>query len=124
MNPEIENLVKEWKEKSENDLGSAQLLLKETNYYEISAYHSHQSIEKILKAEILKEGKSFKFTHDLNSLFLQVLDEESNLFDKVSYVNSLYPLLRYQSGDKILKSQAEEALQIAREIFLFFKKEI
>ena len=85
-----EKVVKEWIQRAFDDLESAELLLKESDKYEISAYHSHQAIEKMIKAELIKNGETFRFIHDLNALFLQLFKgiKDQALFDEISFVNS------------------------------------
>lgn len=122
MNPEIEKekqvVIKEWEQRAEDDLESAQVLLKETDNYEIAVYHAHQAIEKKLKAEIIRKGETFNFIHDLGVLFKQAygIGKALDLLDKATYVNSLYPLLRYPGGDKVTRQQAEKCIGIAEEI--------
>jgi len=121
MNPEIEKekllVIKEWEQRAKDDLESAQVLLKETDNYEIAVYHAHQAIEKYLKAKILKNRENFNFIHDLVVLFKQAYKgEKAGLLEKVAYVHSLYPVLRYPGGDKVTELQASKCLKIAREI--------
>ena len=77
------------------------------------------AIEKIFKAAILKRGETFKFIHDLNMLFQQIFgsDYKGELLEKVSFVNSLYPMLRYPTGSRITKEQAGKCLEIAKAVF-------
>lgn len=123
MNAEIKKegkaVIGEWKQKALDDLESAEIILKESDNYEISVYHSHQAIEKFLKTELLKNGQTFKFIHDIDVLFEQVYGGkgDGSLAKKISYVNGLYPSLRYPFGDKVTKDQAIRSLSIAKEIF-------
>jgi len=123
LNAEKAKIVQEWADRAKDDLESAAVILKETDNYEISTYHSHQAMEKIIKAALLKKGETFKFIHDLNTLFQQLFGEgvKQSLLDKVSFVNSMYPVLRYPTGDRITKEQAEKSLAIANEIFEIIK---
>jgi HEPN domain-containing protein len=120
---EKEKIIGEWEQRAADDLESAELILKETDNYEIAAYHAHQAIEKTIKAELLKKGKTFKFIHDLNVLVRQLYEErvDEALLEKVSLVNSLYPILRYPTGDFVSKEQAEKSVGIAKEIFRGFR---
>src|SRR3989339_33915 len=127
MDAEIEkekaDILKEWEQRAADDLESAEILLRESDNYDISAYHAHQAIEKIIKFRLLKCAQAFKFIHDINSLFKQLPEAKNcaDLFDKISYVNFLYPRLRYPTGDKITREQAERCLVIAKEIFSWVK---
>lgn len=123
INEEKVKIVKEWQEKAMADLESAEVILKETENYDISSFHSHQAIEKILKAELLRRGETFRFVHDLNSFYQQIFgtNDNLNMFEEVSFVNSLYPILRYPSGDKVTFEQAQRCLEIAKKIASWFK---
>lgn len=116
---EREKVIQEWKQKAKDDLESAEVLLRETDNYEIAAYHAHQAIEKILKAELMERGETFKFIHDLNTLFQQVFGAvgRPDLFEKISFVNSLYPMLRYPTGDKVARDQAEKCIEAVKVVF-------
>ena len=127
MNGEIEKekekIIAEWLQKAKDDLESAGVLFKETDNYEIVAYHAHQAIEKFFKAKLLKRRETFKFIHDLNSLLQQLYKGgiDQSLLEKISFVNSLYPRLRYPTGDAITKEQAGKCLEIAHEIFTAYR---
>lgn len=118
MNEGTEQVIKEWIQRALDDLESAELILKESDKYEISAYHSHQAIEKMIKAELIRRGKTFRFIHDINALFTQLFKGAvgQELFDEISFVNSLYPRLRYPTGEYVQKEQAEQCLRIAKKI--------
>jgi HEPN domain-containing protein len=127
MNAEIEfekkKIIGEWVRRAADDLESAKLILKETDSNEIAAYHAHQAIEKALKARLLSRGETFRFIHDLKVIFRQVFDPsgEPEALEKIVYVNALYPKLRYPTGDKITKEQAEKCVEAAEEIFSLLK---
>lgn len=122
MNAEIEKekneILGEWERKAIDDLESAELILKESDNYEISIYHSHQAIEKSLKSKLLKMGRNFKFTHDIDVLFEQVygMGMDKKMANKIAALNALYPSLRYPFGDKMTKDQAEDCLKTAKEM--------
>ncbi|MCX5751914.1 MAG: HEPN domain-containing protein [Candidatus Saganbacteria bacterium] len=128
MNAEIEEekqkIIGEWEQRADDDLESAEIILRESDNYDISAYHSHQAIEKLIKACLLRQGEPFKFIHDISTLFLQAFKNpgQEDMFEKISYINSLYPKLRYPSGDQTTKEQAEKCLQIAKEFFVSQKQ--
>lgn len=121
MSAEVEKkmIISEWAQRAADDLESAELIIKNTDNYEIATYHSHQAIEKLLKAAILKKGDQFRFIHDLDALFKQVftVDEKEELYKDILFVNALYPLLRYPTGDKVTKEQAEKGIKAAQKVF-------
>lgn len=107
-----------------DDLESAEILLKESDNYHISAYHSHQAIEKIFKAFLIRNGRKFPFIHDLKQLFSLVSNVKrmDHFLDDVLYIDDLYPQLRYPTGDKVSKEEAEKSLAIAKKIFIFVEE--
>ena len=105
----------EWLQYATDDLESARLLLEKSDNYHISAYHSHQTIEKLFKWFLLKKGKKFPFIHDLKELFRQISEvaKVESLFKDVSYVDDLYPQLRYPTGEQVTQEEAQKSLIIA-----------
>ncbi|OGC04669.1 hypothetical protein A2276_01670 [candidate division WOR-1 bacterium RIFOXYA12_FULL_43_27] len=119
MKSEKSLIQEEWLGYAKDDLESAELLLKKSDNYHISVYHSHQAIEKIFKWFLLKNNREFPFIHDLKELF-KLVEKNKNLNDpleELSFLQDLYPQLRYPTGDKISKEEAEKSLQIAKKIF-------
>ena len=115
---EQKKIIQEWLEKANADLHSAEIILKESKYYEITVYHAHQAVENFFKAKLLESGKTFKFIHDLNSLYFQVIEilPVREHEEDISFLNSLYPKLRYPTGEYVERDEAEKALSIARRI--------
>lgn len=119
MKNENELLLDEWFQYAKDDLESAKIILEESDNYHISVYHSHQTIEKIFKWYLLKNNKKFLFIHDLKAFF-KLVNEIKNiepLLEEISFIDDLYPQLRYPTGEKVSKEEAEKALQIAQKIF-------
>ncbi len=117
-NEEREKVIAEWVKRAGDDLETAELILRQTDNYEIAVYHAHQAIEKAIKARLLKEGRTFKFVHDLEALCRQLPDGiiDEKLRDDLAFVNALYPTLRYPGGDLITRDQAEKSVLSAKEI--------
>lgn len=59
--------IKNWIEQSEHDLGTAEILLKETRLAD-AAFYCQQAVEKALKALMLKRTNSIRKIHDLVQL--------------------------------------------------------
>lgn len=112
-------LQDEWLIKAKNDLGSAEILIKGSEYFDIIVYQCHQSIEKLLKWFLIKHNRAFPFIHDLVSLFK--LCEEIQVYPElrkpITEIQSLLPRTRYPDGDSIEKEEAIQSLSIARRIF-------
>jgi len=119
MADEKKLLENEWLQHAQDDLESAQIILKESDNYHISAYHSHQSIEKLFKWSLLKNGQKFPFIHDLKELFRLVAKAAKieDKFEDILFVDDLYPQLRYPTGEQITREEAEKSLTIAKNIF-------
>lgn len=124
MRNEEETMREEWLQYAKDDLESAGVILRETDNYHISVYHSHQAIEKIFKWFLLKNEKQFPFIHDLKELLHLVckVKDMSNLLEDVSFIDDLYPQLRYPTGDEMSKEEAQKSLEIAKKIFELIAK--
>lgn len=109
----------EWLQYAKDDLESAKILLQKSDNYHISAYHSHQAIEKLFKWLLLKNDQKFPFIHDLKELLRllgNVLSIES-YFEEISFIDDLYPQLRYPTGEEITKEEAAKSFEAAEKIF-------
>ena len=119
MKNENELMLEEWLQFAKDDLEAAKILLKETDNYHISVYHSHQAVEKLFKWFIIKRGQKFPFTHDLRVLFNLVcgLQNFKGLLEDILYLDNLYPQLRYPTGEKVSEEEAEKSLSITKTVF-------
>lgn len=90
-----ENLIKSWIKSANEDFLDAEILFKGKSY-KSAAWHLHQSIEKLLKAILLKNGKQIRKIHDLISLFEDVkLKLPQELKDLLEELNFHYLPPRY-----------------------------
>jgi HEPN domain-containing protein len=119
MKSEKEIMQEEWLQYAKDDLESAKVVLEQTDNYHISVYHSHQTIEKILKWFLLKNGHQFPFIHDLKELLKLACEIQKleYLLEDILFVDNLSPQLRYPTGEKVTKNDAEKSLQIAEKVF-------
>lgn len=119
MKDEKQLVADEWLQFAKDDLESAKIILKESDNYHIAVYHAHQAIEKLFKWFLLKSGQRFPFIHDLKELFRFVsnLGKLALQFDDITYIDDLYPQLRYPTGENITKEEAEKSLIIAEKAF-------
>lgn len=121
MRDEKNILIEEWLQYAKDDLESAKVILKETDNYHISVYHSHQAIEKLFKWFLLKNNHKFQFIHDIKELYRLVSQlKKTDIFEDIYYIDDLYPLLRYPTGEKITNDEAKKSLKIAEKIFDYF----
>lgn len=119
MSAEKNLIASEWLAYARDDLESANIILEQSDNYHISVYHSHQTIEKIFKWFLLKNNRQFPFIHDILELFKLVceLQKIDYVLDDLIFIGTLYPQLRYPTGDKITKEDAEKSLVIAENMF-------
>jgi HEPN domain-containing protein len=119
MSDEKQRLENEWLQHSKDDLESSRIIFRESDNYHIAAYHAHQATEKLFKWFLLKNGRKFPFIHDLKELFRLVCRTEKldDLFEDVSFIDDLYPQLRYPTGEQVTRDEAKKSLAIAEKIF-------
>jgi HEPN domain-containing protein len=116
-----------WLELAAHDLGSAEVLMKGTDYFDIVIYHVHQAVEKLLKAYLVKINGSYKRIHDLDKLHNECLiinSSFSEITNGVLFIHAFLGKVRYPFGDIIPKADALECLAYARKIEKFIQKAI
>lgn len=120
------NLHEIWMKYAKDDLNSASALLKE-GIYNMTCFHSQQTVEKSFKSLIAFFHKEIPRTHNLIRLqhiceeLLEKemdIDEESLLFLNDVYIDSRYPadFGIFPTGQPT-KADAERAFMYARKIF-------
>lgn len=123
--------AKNWIEFASEDLKMAELALKEKIYNQV-CFHSEQCVEKIMKGLILSSGHPHPKSHKLADL-LVVLPETpfDDLREEVLLLDRFYAPTRYPDAlPGILPEglptakDAEEAIEIARQVFDKGKEEI
>ena len=111
--------VKAWLKYAEVDLLSAEKLLNEEKLTQSVAYHSHQAVEKSLKAMLENKNIRIPKIHDLEKLYGMIikagikvkLDE-----DILAQVNDVYIDSRYP-GDAGLIPEGTPSIGKAKEFF-------
>ena len=120
--------VKRWLKLANDDLKSAQVNLKNKQYY-VCAFLSQQCVEKALKSLLIKKtGKLIKI-HDLVMLGKKV-DLPELLLEKCDKLNAVYLDARY--GDlggalpskKFKKRSSSDFLNTAKEVLKWSEKNI
>jgi HEPN domain-containing protein len=116
----IRNIVKEWIEKADHDLGSAKLIyLHLPEYFDTIGFHCQQATEKYLKSMLKHFEIEYQRTHnlvyllDLLSLKIDIQDE---IYDKAILLNGFSVQIRYPDTTIYLtKDELETAIKISQE---------
>ena len=114
--------INDWLFLAEQDLITAEYVLhSKDGLFHISIYHSHQSIEKILKAFlIIKDVINLPKIHLLGKLLILAAKFNKNLANlepKIMELDQFLPLTRYPTGDRLTKKDAKHCYEIAAEIY-------
>jgi HEPN domain-containing protein len=123
---------KEWKERADEDLGSARILLKNNAFPAVICYHAHQVIEKYLKGYLAYNDFEFEKIHKLDILLADVVAKIDKDFqeykDTASSITDYYFETRYPADFKedISLEEAREAVEKSSEFrdFVLSKVEL
>lgn len=113
-----EQIIQSWIQKAEHDLGTAKLTyLHLPKYYDTIAFHCQQTVEKCIKALLIKFDTSFIRTHDLVYLVSLLADNlaiEESLIDSVIALNGFSVQIRYPNElIALTNEELEEAIATA-----------
>ena len=113
-------LTREWVDKAEGDLHTAERELSAEEYpnYDAACFHAQQCAEKYLKGVLQEQETSFPKTHNLLTLLDLVLPsrpEWEDLAQRLEGITQYAVDLRYP-GDHAGRQDAVEAVDIAREV--------
>jgi HEPN domain-containing protein len=116
--------VLQWLKKSENDLGSAKLLVStEPPFLDTSVYHCQQAAEKSLKSYLTYQEIPFYKIHDLRVLVNQCQGIDETFIDLLDAAEILTPYsTAFRYPGSLLEpeiSDVEEAIHEAQYIFDF-----
>lgn len=121
----------DWIKAAETDLKSAKTLGIETDLSAPIAFHSQQAAEKAIKAIILKKNHKISKTHDLMKLAKEAEITSDDIVTNLKYLNRFYQPTRYPDAiagsletGLPTKQEADTALQSAKEIVEFIRKQI
>jgi HEPN domain-containing protein len=114
------NLIREWIDKADHDLGSAKLIfLHIPEYFDTIAFHCQQATEKYLKAMLVFYDIDFQRTHNLVyllDLLSQKTDLSEDIIDKAILLNGFSVQIRYPNQNIYLsKEELETSINIAQE---------
>lgn len=126
LRPEAAKL---WLEKAKHDLDTGILNQLHNGWTDITCYLAHQTAEKSLKAFLVFSSIKFRKVHDLNEL-LELCKQRNGDFSELEQtcivLNRYYFEAKYPLDPPVdySKEEAQEAINIAQEIFDFVKKKI
>ena len=120
MKGQSEQII-QWITKGDHDLGTAMITyLHIPEYLDTVTFHCQQATEKYLKAYLIFQATTFKFSHDLIYLLdLIVLNDSNftNFYEPLSELQGYAVEVRYPNETIYLsKEQVEKAMAIAKAI--------
>ena len=118
------DIVKQWIEKADHDLGTAQVTyLYLPKYHDTIAFHCQQAAEKYLKGFLLFLDISFSRQHSLNyllGLLSQKVEISDELFDNASELEDFAVDIRYpDTSVELSDDEIQKAFEIAKLIRAF-----
>ncbi|MFA6400026.1 MAG: HEPN domain-containing protein [Salinivirgaceae bacterium] len=123
MSEKIE-VVKQWIEKADHDLGTGQVtFLYLPQYYDTIAFHCQQAAEKYLKGFLIFLNIPFKKQHSLNyllGLLSEKIEISNELYDNASELENFAVEIRYPDTTVNLSNdEIRQAFKIAKQIRAF-----
>jgi HEPN domain-containing protein len=116
----MKDFVEKWLQDAKEDYGSAVALLR-LGHYKTACFHAHQSVEKHIKAQLLKEGWDLEKIHSIRRLinYARQYDISFDIKDEdISFLDSIYTG-RYPASSGLLpygdpmEEDAKRAVEIA-----------
>ncbi|MCX6272953.1 MAG: HEPN domain-containing protein [Bacteroidetes bacterium] len=118
MNEQV-NEIKQWVIKGDHDLGTAKITyLHIPDYLDTITFHCQQAVEKYLKAYLIFQSSTFRFSHDLVYLLDLITQNDSDFeeyYDMVSELQGYAVEIRYPNEIIYLSvEKVEKAMSIAK----------
>ncbi len=118
-----------WIEKAKHDIDTAFLNHHYAGYTDVTCYFAHQTVEKSLKAFLIYHSIRFKKIHHLPKLLVMCIGKEQRFteFDETCQtLNDYYVETKYPMDISVVytKEEAEEAINLAQEIYDFVKERV
>lgn len=129
MDDEKRTEIERWIIKAENDFNTAQLIVSSVNpITDTLCFHSHQTVEKILKAYLAFRDQAVEKTHDLGRIIGLCAKLDNSFLDIAPL---LAEMTNYAAADRypdswreILLPEAKEAFEKAGKVMEFVKGKI
>jgi len=124
----MDDLVREWVEKAEADVRTAEreAVVTEGPSWDAVCFHAQQAVEKYLKALLQHRGIGFARTHDL-AVLLRQADEgwsaADNLGESMEWLSAYAVEVRYP-GERTTKGAARRSVAIMRDIRERIRREL
>ena len=118
MNEQVSE-IKQWIIKGDHDLGTAKITyLHIPEYLDTVTFHCQQAVEKYLKAYLIFQSTTFRFSHDLVYLLDLINQNDSDFeeyYDSVSELQGYAVEIRYPNETIYLSNEkVEKAISIAK----------
>ncbi len=115
------NEIIQWVIKGDHDLGTAKITFRHIpEYLDTVIFHCQQATEKYLKAFLIYQSISFRFSHDLVYLLDLIIQKDSDFnkyYDAVSELQGYAIEIRYPNETIFLSKEiVEKGIKIAKEI--------
>ena len=115
--------IKNWWLQAKVDFDSAEYNFKGKRYY-LCAFMSQQSVEKALKALLIKRTKDFPKIHDLTKL-AKMVNAPLEIVELCAKINPAYIASRYpDTAKKYSKKECTELLKYAKQVLEWIKKNL
>ena len=113
-------LIKEWSIKAKEDLETAELLYKARKSPANLGFHCQQTIEKLLKAFLLKQASIPPRKHDLVELIELAIPFDTSLqaFKQLAReVNPYAVIVRYPGDERVTFTEAKNIYKKTKEFY-------
>ncbi len=123
----MKSLHEEWVLKALKDFDTAKLILDSgKDYYDQICFLCQQSIEKLLKAYLIKNNKEISKTHDLMKLTVDCKNINSGFseWEKVAISLTTYAVDFRYPGESATKEEAHDSFMLAEKYLNFILLEI
>jgi len=98
MDEGLKQQAREWFERGDHDIETAQLLYDEHGYTDAIAHHIHQGIEKYLKGYLVLKGQKPPRVHELDALLNLAAKFEAGLY--IPFIELCEKATRYYIEDR------------------------
>jgi len=129
MSKDNNNLVQEWLDLADNDLGFAKAAFNDfDDFYSQMCIQAHQAVEKYLKGFLVANEKKFPKIHDLAYLITKCIEIDrcfEEYLDACNKITDYYIHLRYPVAlPPRTKEEVKKAIEVAEDIGKLVKAKV